>query len=392
MKKNHLIYLCAIICILNSCIRKNNSWISEDVIAEFNIDDAPVYRIQHESTELVDINDVFGTDCLDIDNLVDTMYFVPLQTTPNNVFYYIERLIVTDDRVFLMDRNGRVLIFDSNGKFINQLKRGQGPGEINYNDDISYDENSKKLVVVQTDMLLFYDKDGNYIESKVCPILTWEFTATEWGYLFFAAKFINYDLGEGAKYAALSTDKNGKVIGKGIGFRQSDDLVTSFPYLYILNKRAIITEPGNDTVFEAGSSYIRAKYIFEYSKYKADVNSQEEIMNSSKYYHSAGFMENNKTQFIHFHSGKKGGYTVIRDKDTKKAMGAKHFMCSPEKVPMYCINIRAVYNDYFVSFMNPYNNMHFNSPLISETDNKKIANLTEEDNAVLIFFKMKEIK
>jgi hypothetical protein len=241
-------------------------------------------------------------------------------------------------------------------------------------------------------MLLLYDKDGNYIESKVCPILTWEFTATEWGYLFFAPKYINQDLGDGAKHAALSTDKSGKVIGKGIGFRQSDDLVTSLPYLYRLNKRVIITEPGNDTVFEAGASYIRAKYIFEYSKYKADVKSQEEIKNSSTYYHSAGFMENSKTQFIHFHSGKKGGYSVIRDKNKKKSLGAAHFMCSPEKVPMYCINIRGVYNDYFVSFMNPYNNMHFNSPKIAKEDNDKIANLTEEDNAVLIFFKIKDLK
>ena len=67
-------------------------------------------------------------------------------------------------------------------------------------------------------------------------------------------------------------------------------------------------------------------------------------------------------------------------------------MSSPEVVPLYCVNIMDVYNDYFVSYMNPYNNMHFNSPKIAKEDNDKIANLTEEDNAVIIFFKIKDWK
>ena len=389
MKK--VLFLLWLLSIL-TCCNQNSNKLPEYMLKELNIDDSPVYMCQEKNVEFIDLNGAFGNDYLSIDDLLDTLYVVSLQTTDDNVFYGIAKIEMCDDRIFIEDQDDRILVFDNNGKFINKLNQGQGPGEIFDLYDFSFDETTQHLVVTQPDLESIYDKDGVFIESKYCPIVNWEFSAVEWGYVFFAPKFVNIDLGDNAKHSVLVTDKSIKVIGKGIGLPQAEGFVRCMPYMYKSDGNVIVSQPGNDTIFELSDSQISAKYVLNFSTEEINVRSPEEVTNSSKYYHSSGFMENNKTQFFHFRSAKSGSYTVLRDKNTKQTLGAAHFMSSPEVVPLYCVNIMDVYNDYFVSYMNPYNNMHFNSPKIAKEDNDKIANLTEEDNAVIIFFKIKDWK
>ena len=71
-------------------------------------------------------------------------------------------------------------------------------------------------------------------------------------------------------------------------------------------------------------------------------------------------------------------------------LGGKYTMCSTT-IPSYS-DVKTVYNDYFVSYINPTAEMNFSSPAISKKDNEKVKNLTEEDNAVLIFFKIKTLE
>lgn len=374
------------------CCNQNSSKLPEYILKELNIANSTVYKCQVKNAEFIDLNDAFGNDYLSIDDLLDTLYAVPLQTTEDNVFYGISKIEMTNDRIFIEDHDDRILVFDNNGKFINKLNQGQGPGEIFELYDFSFDETTQHLVVTQPDLISIYDKDGIFIESKFCPIINWEFSAVEWGYVFFTPKFVNIDLGDNAKHSVLVTDKNIKVIGKGIGLSHAEGFVRCMPYMYKSNGNVIVSQPGNDTIFELSNSQISAKYILDFGTKEINVQSPEEITNSSKYYHSSGFMENNKTQFFHFRSAKCGSYTVIRDKNTKHTLGAAHFMCSPDVAPLYCIDIMDVYNGFFVSYTNPYNNMYFNSPRIAKEDNEKIANLTEEDNAIIIFFKIKDLK
>ncbi len=61
------------------------------------------------------------------------------------------------------------------------------------------------------------------------------------------------------------------------------------------------------------------------------------------------------------------------------------------RLPFYLF-ATSVFNDYFVTVMQPEKGMHFTSSAISEADNKKLEGLTEEDNPVLVFYKFKEIK
>ena len=86
-----------------------------------------------------------------------------------------------------------------------------------------------------------------------------------------------------------------------------------------------------------------------------------------------------------------GPYTIIRDKYTGKTIGGQRFYCRGGVMPI-CFPAKCIYNDYFVTTMQPVQGMHFKSSIISELDNKKLEGLTEDDNAVLVFFKYKEIK
>ncbi len=105
----------------------------------------------------------------EIKEIVKNIQCIILEDTPESIFSTINKLIIKNDRIYILDIEGArsLLVFDINGKFIHKIgKQGNGPGEysrslinftVNENDDVLlYDYAKRKM--------MRYDKNGKYIE------------------------------------------------------------------------------------------------------------------------------------------------------------------------------------------------------------------------------------
>lgn len=367
----------------------NNGLSAEDV-KNLNLDSSLALTTKTKNADVIDLNSAFGNEMIEIDNLLDTLFFVPLQTKPENVFYGIMKMVVTEDRFYILDSDERLLIFKSNGDFVKELPQGSGPGELFFLWDFAYDKKNQSLVVAQPNILDFYDKDGNFLESKKCPLISDEILVTDHGFVFVQPRSANHFLGDNAMYSVIITDYDIRTSGKAVRIGNTEGLTRHFPLAIDDGSGPAVSLPGNDTIYSVDNSEISAKHVLLFDDSETAYNGNGDFSNTKKYYHCGGFLENSKTQLITFASPESGFYKIIRDKNTRKMLGGKYTMCSTT-IPSYS-DVKTVYNDYFVSYINPTAEMNFSSPAISKKDNEKVKNLTEEDNAVLIFFKIKTLE
>ena len=91
--------------------------------------------------------------------------FVKLEVTSESLLPDIAKVVTTDDRIYVLSMmDARIFIFSNSGKFINNLKRGQGPGEVIFVSDM--DVVGDNLFVLDNYRNVHkYDLDGNYIED-----------------------------------------------------------------------------------------------------------------------------------------------------------------------------------------------------------------------------------
>ena len=110
-------------------------------------------------------------DKLKFSQFVDTIEFIPLETTGNNLIGGVQRIIYDDEKYYIRTthgmQNANLFVFDKKGKFLWGLnKRGNGPGE--YNDFEDFLLTKERINVISYFKFISYDKLGQFIkESKI---------------------------------------------------------------------------------------------------------------------------------------------------------------------------------------------------------------------------------
>src|SRR5699024_7401469 len=69
---------------------------------------------------------------IDLDRILDSSYYIPLETTKDNLIGNVDKILFSDDRIIIVERFQRhaAFIFSNKGKFINQIGvKGKGPHE-----------------------------------------------------------------------------------------------------------------------------------------------------------------------------------------------------------------------------------------------------------------------
>ena len=104
--------------------------------------------------------------------------YVQLETDTNMLIGRIDKVLLNEDRIYIMDRfvTKNVFVFDKDGRFINKISRlGQGPEEYIDINDIFYDE-SEQTINIQSwggikgqFKIMSFDRDGKEL-LKQTPI------------------------------------------------------------------------------------------------------------------------------------------------------------------------------------------------------------------------------
>jgi len=104
-----------------------------------------------------------------IDDLVNEVKYIPLQTTPQSLIGSIDKIEVTDSLIFILDagQNQALFIFDHKGNFINKIaNQGKGPSEYVKILDFNYCKQDHSLMICDINRkILKFDINGNLINS-----------------------------------------------------------------------------------------------------------------------------------------------------------------------------------------------------------------------------------
>ncbi|WP_132433535.1 6-bladed beta-propeller [Natronoflexus pectinivorans] len=107
---------------------------------------------------------------LSSDLLSDVEYII-LERTPNSVIGKIDKLIITDDYIFVMDveHAKKLFQFDSNGRFIKIIGGfGRGPGEYQQLVDFTVCDITNRILAIDINRkLVVFDKQGELIKELI---------------------------------------------------------------------------------------------------------------------------------------------------------------------------------------------------------------------------------
>ena len=158
-KITSLLAIVAFVCWGCSQRREQSARFSEDQISQLGLESTKQLVVLNENSLKLDLDNFLSDRTLQTVELIDSIQYIPLQTTKESLIGEINKLICVASNYFILDAyTGRnVLIFSNDGTFIKTLSTGQGPRDIFRPQDIAVDEARKHLIVYHSTGLSFYD-------------------------------------------------------------------------------------------------------------------------------------------------------------------------------------------------------------------------------------------
>jgi hypothetical protein len=408
MKSCFILFLGVLFCACSE--RKSNPRFTEGQIDSLHIENTTVLNIDAESVIDVHLNPFLKEQEYDFAALLQEVNLIPLETPldkDESLLDAIYKVIATDSNIYIYDKfkGGGLVVFDNEGKFIRRIPNGPGPGELSRLYDIDYDANENKLIAYVHSFLLHYTSDGEFIKRERLPFGFYNFMVTPDGYLFKTLdKQGNGHLQNLENYTLLVTDKNFAIKSAGLPYYESDLNYTGYNYLYRNGNELTVTQRFTDTIYQYfyQTGRLKAKYVLDYSqkafpKRLLQEDSKmffDEARQNDYYYYLGEYLETpGHTVFFlkNDYIGQK--IIVYRDRKTGHLQGGTFGLCDAiNEIPSMSFPI-ATSGDFFIACHYPNKNdssVSKNSSVLSDGDKEKLKKVTEDDNPVLVFFKLKD--
>ena len=162
-------YIATIFFILLAC-NTNNKTNSEKNISETNTSKNSYCSYKDESGFLTIPIDVNQNEPLSLSDIADTVEQVKLEIS--DLPKSRKKIIFSESYIVLLvveleKNNSQIIVFDNNGKFMNQIgSTGQGKGRYGHIFDIATDFKNKKIYVSTPSKIICYDIEGNFINES----------------------------------------------------------------------------------------------------------------------------------------------------------------------------------------------------------------------------------
>ena len=138
-------------------------------------------------------------DTVRLSELVKSIDIIPLQTTDESLINQIQTIKYDDGTFFVFDYMGKsILKFDKDGKFKGRVgNRGRGRGEYLFPNLMSIDTRNRTILLIDnTETLLKYSYEGEFLSSTDFKMSAYSFEVTDDFYIFYTGKSVNFKPGE----------------------------------------------------------------------------------------------------------------------------------------------------------------------------------------------------
>ena len=374
-------------------------------------------RREHQIGKEEHVISVFSKEedwMLDLSLYLDTVKYVKLEFTDKSIIGQIDKVVIYEERIYILDtQTSSLFVFDMEGRYLHKIARiGQGPGEYTALHFFDIDRENRHIVLtdLQTSWIMRYDLNGNFLFRQKIPV--WCFGASvlpNKGIVLYADFRDNSD--------KLDQEYNLIYLDSAMNIKQA-----YFPYwskdfdpkikppvapgglFYAFKDNLYFTFGGGNTVYQMTGDSLISKYQFDFGD---DVLQIENItdpdqftarLKSGKY---KGFltpvMEND--QLLFFRTCPMG-YSVYYSKESGNILST--FMFQLDDLPFSSL-FQTGYDSWIVSEMRPHSLINAKDNYLNHMKNHKktplnkyvkellslAESLTEEDNPVLMFYKLK---
>ena len=351
------------------------------------------------------------SDKLYMDPLIEEAYYVPLETTPESLFAYNRKTIVYKDRIYVMDDvlARAVFIFDMNGKFLRKIgKQGGAPNEFSLLFGMAVDEKNDRLVLFDQGKkkLLHFTLEGDYVKTTDVNFdFSGQMEYFPSGNIVVATNrnFRNIHLDELDDYRILQSDSLGNIVKAGFKRDDNKKLKIIYERMFRSGEDIVYYPPFLNALYTIGDDAISERYVVEYKDYPPidqeefldlpNMNRLQEFEGRIVYLSPAALAENSTHLYFSTMAKHRFFYTIY-DKRAKKQLSFRnlHFrsglIMAPD--PMYS------YGDYFIGQATAEQIIAMREFLkregrpISPQYQELFNNIREDDNPVLVFFKLKD--
>jgi hypothetical protein len=224
----------------------------------------------------ITIDNIDENTVLKYSDIYDSIQFVRLETRDDNLIGRIDKMIVTDDKFFILDIAiaRKVFVFDISGKFLNIIgSNGEGPEEYDSPNDIAYDEYNDELLVLchNKKSIMKFKPDGTFVKNiKIDWWATSIHVADKNSYLV----YLNNNTQKGGKindYNIQIIDDNGMLISQLLPY-DKERIALSPPSKKVFStfqKELLFSPYYTNMTFkiDMDSIKIRNKYYFDFGKH-----------------------------------------------------------------------------------------------------------------------------
>ncbi len=222
------------------------------------------------------------------EKIINTVDFVPLETLDNNLIGKIDKVIIFEDKIYVLDSRytKKIWVFTSGGKFICSIGHyGRGPGEYISLVDFIIDEYEKKLLVLDNKMrkVISYNlSSGDYIDELKINFVASGFSKVDENTLSFYSNHqptqngnqhlvANLNLEEKSYKWFINKDEYDTMIGTKNPMCQSEGL--NFISFF------------KDTVYRIMPDTVVPHIVFDFGKYKISKEKLKSIKKSNELIH-----------------------------------------------------------------------------------------------------------
>lgn len=402
-------YIFIILFVLSaSCTRqKETTRFSEKEIQSLELGNTSDMKLSADSITTIDLNRFLKKQTYEFGSLIDEMKLIPLETsTDESLLAAIHKIIITDSNIYIQDRykGGGIVIFNQDGKFIKRISHGHGPGEISRLQEITYDPYGKKLIVYTNPFLITYTSNGELLEQIKIPFAAYNIAALPNGYIFKTLdEPNNVHLGKWKDCTLLITDDKLALTSAAFPVPSCPVNYGGYHYLYPNDDAVNVTMNFGDTIYEykVASKELKIKYILDYNEKKLPDSYLKEkskefhsVLAENDYYFYLGeYLETESNNAFFLENKYIGRQTIVyRDKRTGNLIGGTYGLFHVDnEIPPIGLP-RATVGEYFVSIHQPNGKgaSLANSSILSSEDKLKIKDLNEDDNPVLVLYRLKE--
>ena len=352
---------------------------------------------------VVDVDMKSDENTLPLDSLFEFVSAVKLETTNDNLLGDVWDILFLDDKIIVedMEYTKSLTVYDQVGNYLHKIGMlGQAPNEYAFLDYVSADSNGIRLTDIGGQKIMQFDLNGNMLQSVKMP--------------FFAERC------ELLSDNMLVSQSDGGIVADGIACKprivvsdlQGNVSFSAFPTDHHENYHLSIVHPMrkfkndlffippyNDTIYQITKEGIYPHYILDIKR-QGDINQDDKI-------NTKQFVEKLKTLSAYFEGDfvELKDYTLfgIREPNMwpRFVVYAKNRKCSyycdgnyKDARLRFSLNKRFYCKDnLFVTFASATDVLSFKKELYRLCPKDEIdallSGLTEDDNPVLFFYKIK---